>query len=207
MAKKKGRKSSRRTKRRRVSGDTSLAPAVVSGTRRRSKKRAAKKSRKRKRAKVGAVTGSNLGDVAVGAVLGAAVSYGVQKGVEKFAPGKENAAAIAKTAVGALTLVIGVAAKKKRPMVAGIGAGMMLQSGYKIAKSKGWINGMEEFISGVGAGNKDEMIIEMNGVTRNSTKFISGSSMVQPDIISGTEDSSSNAVYGTNQGTMPSIIS
>lgn len=202
MAKKRRRKTSSRRKTRRVSGDPSLAPSVVSGVRKRKKNKVYGKVRKHKRRVkgIGKVTGSDTGDMLLGLVLGAGAGIGAKILSDKFASGKGKIIAPIKILLGAA-----VAMKVKNPIARGAGMGFAAVGIMNAAKEFGMIQGMEEFIHGVGAGEKDTMLIEMNGVEYNSTKFISGTNDPQPSIVSGDEMSGDDGAVSGN--TMPSVVS
>ena len=200
-------KRSRRT-RRRVSGDPSLAPTVISGVRGKRKT----KSRRSKR-RVSGIAKNDTTGLLIGAVAGALVgklSNSLLSKVSDKIPGGQKTVEIIKVAGGAF-----MAIKSKNKMVQGAGIGLAAQGALGAAKEFGIISGMEEFIRGVGAGANDEMLIEMNGVDINSTRFISGSSMEQPSVIQGEDDGISGDDDGINGSDeiefggatpMPSII-
>lgn len=201
MAKRK-RKSATRRKRRRISGNPALAPTVISGTRRRSRKHTVygnvKKHRRRVKG-VGSITGNKMMDTLLGVGIGVGVGMGLDY-VSKKVPmlsGKEKILSGVKVIAGA-----GLGLKGKSPLMKGVGGGLAVQGAYSGAKSFGLISGMEEFIQGIGAGNNDEMLIEMNGVDLNSTRFIAGSNQEQPDVITGDGDSDSDSSFSG----MPSIV-
>lgn len=205
MAKK--RKLRSRRTRRRVSGDPSLAPTVISGVGRK------RKTKGRKRRRVSGIGKSDTGSLLIGAVAGALVgklSNTLLSKVSDKIPGGQKTVEIIKVAGGAF-----MAIKSKNKMVQGAGIGLAAQGALGAAKEFGIISGMEEFIRGVGAGAKDEMLIEMNGVDINSTRFISGSSMEQPSVIQGDDDgingddegmSGSDEIQYGGATPMPSII-
>ena len=212
MATKRKTKSRRRT-RRRVSGDPSLAPSVISGTRRRKKHTKVGVVRKhRRRVKgMGKITGSDSGDMLLGAIAGVGVGIGLNILAKKFSdkiPGGSKTVAIVKIAGGAV-----MAIKSKKKMLQGVGMGLAASGAMDAAKEFGIVSGMEEFIHGVGAGQKDEMLIEMNGVDINSTRLISGSDMNQPSVVSGDGDMNGDDMNGTDDGMngagssiMPSVV-
>lgn len=204
MATKRRRKTSSRRKHRRVSGDPSLAPAVVSGTRRRRSKHKAVVRKRRKRSRgMGAVTGSEGGDMLLGLALGVGTAVITRIAGKKFMPGKEKIIAGANTLIG-----IGAAVKGKKPMLKGFGMGMAAIGAYQGSQEFGLISGMEEFIHGIGAGEKDTMLIEMNGVDLNSTNIIQGTDVPLPSIVSG-DDISGDEMSGDGDSYasgMPSVV-
>lgn len=203
MATKRRRKTSSRRKNRRVSGDPSLAPAVVSGTRRRRSKSKAVARKRRKRSRgMGAITGSDSGDMLLGLGLGVGTAIVARIAGKKFLPGKEKIIAGANALIGAAAVI-----KGKKPMLKGFGMGMAAIGVYQSSQEFGLISGMEEFIHGIGANEKDTMLIEMNGVDLNSTNIIQGTDMPLPSIVSGDEMSgdemSGDEGYASG---MPSVV-
>lgn len=210
---KKGKTRSRRT-RRRVSGDTSLSPTVISGTRRKGKKHTKYGFvRSHARRVSGTAKKNEIVNTLIGTVAGALVGKLSDSLTKKFSdkiPGGQKTIEIVKVVGGGL-----LAIKSKNKMIKGAGIGLAAQGALGAAKEFGIISGMEEFITGVGAKNNDEMLIEMNGVDINSTRFISGSSMEQPAVIQGEDDAmngdddamsgSDEIQYGGNTP-MPSVV-
>lgn len=198
MAKRR-RKTAARKRRRRVNGNPSLAPTVISGVKRRKRHTVYGNVRKHKRRVkgVGSITGNKMMDTLLGVGIGVGIGVGVDMAVKKvaFLQGKEKLISGLKVAAGA-----GLGLKGKSPLMKAVGGGLAVQGAYSGAKSFGLISGMEDFITGVGAGEKDTMLIEMNGVDLNSTRFIAGSNMEQPDVITGQE----NGDYMS--GSMPSVV-
>lgn len=195
MAKKKRRSASRK-RRRRLSGDPSLAPSVISGTRRKTKRKT-----RRKRGKMGFVTGNELGDV----LLGFAGGFATAVGVNKLVPA-EYAKMKKYIGVGAGTLATIIGSTKKKPILLGFGLGLGAPGAMGIAQDAGLISGMDEFMSGIGMSKDDEMLIEMNGVEINDTNFMSGNqNMLNPSVIGNDNDKSE--VNATDRGGMPSIVS
>jgi hypothetical protein len=197
MAKRKhARRKTAKRRRRSISGNQAFAPAVVSGIRKRKKH-----SRKRhKRGKMGAITGNPIADMLLG------VAAGVIGGhlVEHFVPLNPKIQDGAKMAAG-----LGAVALSNDKFVQGLGAGLFANGLTTGSHNFGFIHGMREFMSGIGLPahdeGKDVMTIEMNGVDMNSTKFISGTELDQPTIISGDAQSPMNG-SGTEMH-MPSVVS
>ncbi len=193
MAKRR-RKAHSRRKHRRVSGDPSLAPSVVSGTRRRRRSKVKAKSHRRKRRSgMGAITGSDAGDMLLGLGLGLGAGIIADIAGSKFLPGKEKIIDGAKLLLGAAGAI-----KMKKPLQRGLSMGLAGQGAMKLAHDIGLVSGMEQFIHGIGDG-KDTMLIEMNGVDLNSTRIMNGSNQEQPPVVNGDGD-------GQTSGTMPSVV-
>jgi len=166
------RKTTHGKKRRRVSGN----PPVISGI--------GKRRRRRKKA-IGEITGSTVGDTLLGAATGAIVAVVINKAI----PGNDKMKAIGEMVVGAGAAVYG--AKKKKPFIAGIGAGMGIVGALGVGRSFGFIDGMDEIMSGigfteeiqgVGAGKEDTMLIEINGTGEDLERIVNGDN---PPVVSG----------------------
>lgn len=188
---KKRKVSRRRRTRRRVSGNPSFAPAVVSGAR-----RSKHVKRRRKRSKVGEITGSEGGDMLLGAVLG----VGAAAAIDKFSPLSAKMNDGLKVVVGGTLVVVG---GKKSPLAKGAGIGLAAAGVSSGLHTFGILKGVDDFMHGIGAGSKDELVIEMNGVDINSTKLIAGTNMELPSVVSGEESVSGN---GDMSGQMPSVV-
>lgn len=202
MAKKRRRAHSRR-KTRRMSGDPSLAPSVVSGTRRRRRNKVYGSVRKHRRRVKGmsGIMGGQTGDMLMGVALGVGLAVATRIAGKKFAAGKEKIVAGANAVIGAALVM-----KGKKQLMKGMGMGMVAIGVYQSGLEFGVISGMEEFIQGIGE-DKDTMLIEMNGVNTkelNSTNLM-GTEMQQPTSIVGHE-AAGDAEYlsGAN---MPSVVS
>ena len=190
MAKKaKRRKTSSRRKKRRVSGNQSFAPTVISGTRGKHGK-----SKKRRRKKVSGLTGSDTGDLLLGGIIG--VGIGVL--VDRFNPMDARIGDGVKILGGAA-----LALNSKDKMYQGVGLGLAANGVSTGVHNFGLVHGLDDMLHGLGISTpngKDTMLIEMNGVDVNSTKF-NGTSEDQPKIVSGDQQSPMNG------NGMPSIVS
>jgi len=176
-------KSAKRS-RRRVSGDQSFAPSIIGRI-----KRGGKKSRSRRRSKVGALDGAM--NTLLGVAAGVAVGILVDKLGDKFAP---NLSPKVKSLVKVGGGVALVAMKGNKAIVKGIGMGLAANGVTTAAKDFGILAGVDEFMSGIGAGS-DTMTIEMNGTPPNAGVFMNG----DEDQVNGEYMSGSN-------NTMPSVI-
>lgn len=195
MARRKSRRGKRRG--RRMSGNQSFAPSVISGTKR--KRRTYRPVRKHKRrSKIGAVDQTMQ--------MGGGVVLGVLTGLiaNAIAPEKMKGKILSagKTLAGA-----GIAyAGRKTPLAFGFGLGLGIQGATDASKDFGVVKGINEFMSGIGAGASDTMTIEMNGLEgtpENAGKLISGAGEPQqmPSVISG------DFMGNTNKSYIPSIVS
>ena len=201
------RKSGVKRKRRRISGNPSLAPSVISGTRRKKRRNTVYKSVRSHARRVkgmGKLTGSDAGDMLLGTLLGVGAGIALDVVVKKVSAlaGKEKIVSVAKTIIGAAG-----ALKMKKPLLKGMGLGLAAQGAYTGAQSFGVIQGMEEFMRGVGNNADDSMLIEMNGmddVNINSTNIIGGTNMPMPSVI-GNDDDDMSDDEGVS-GEMPSVI-
>lgn len=189
--KKSGRKS--RSKRRKLSGDQAFSPAIVSGIKR--------KKKRSKRSRIGAIDSEAI-KVIAGGIAGALAGYFAENLIPGNVSSKIKNAGI--LVAGAGTSVFGYN-KKNMPLLA-FGIGLSAGSAVSLAKDTGILKGMDSFIRGMGLGKEDSMLIEMNGVDLNSTKFISGDEQFNPDVISGYEDENGTKIMGT-ENPMPSVVS
>ena len=203
MAKKKAKKKKSGTRRRsrRMSGDQSFAPTVISGRRKHAKKG------KRRKKKIGALTGSETGDLILGGLMG--VVGGVI--VDRINPLDARIGDGAKILLGG-----GLAISSKDPLWKGVGLGIAANGLTTGSHNFGFTHGLDNMLQGMGIdtpGAKDSMLIEMNGMTDeeiqqeqmkgvdvNSTKFVRGTNMPQPKVITGE---SQNPMNGNG---MPSVI-
>ena len=151
------------------------------------------KKRSRRRGRVGAM------DSTVKTIGGALLGVGVGMLASRFAPEsmKGKMLSAAKTLVGAGIAYSG----RKNPLVLGIGIGIAANGATDAVKDFGILKGVEEFMSGIGAGG-DEMTIEMNGTPPNAGNLMSGAGEVQqmPSVIAGV------FMNGTSN-VLPGIIS
>lgn len=176
MKRKTSRKASRR-KSRRISGDQRLAPAVVSGMRR-------KKGKRKKSRKIGAMSSGSPVNTLLQVGAGAAVGIIADMIADKFAPSlNPKIKSVAKLGVGVALVVVG-----KKPVLRNIGIGLAINGGTSTAKDFGVIQATEEFIRGIGE-DSDTLRIEMNGTPENAGR-------IQGEEMSGTNYNSLPPVIG-----------
>lgn len=160
-----------RKHKRRVNG---LQPAIVSGHR--------MHHRKRRRKKVSGVTGSPIMD----AILG--VAAGTTTGIilDKVIPDSVDKKIVSgiKVVGGAAAAYMGI--KKNNHLLTGAGLGLTAQGLNSAAHDFGIIQGVEDFMSGIGLDKgSDAMLIEMNG----TEEIMSGNEMgaTNVPVVSGSE--------------------
>jgi hypothetical protein len=198
MAKKKKRSHKRR---RRVG--SSNQPSVVSGTRRRKHKTYGTVRKHRRRVKgMGKITGSESGDLILGAIAG--VAAGIM--IDKITPASvsEKIRDAIKIAGGAGAAYMG--SKKKSSIMTGLGLGLAANGISTGVKTFGILQGIEDFMHGIGAGG-DSMLIEMNGIDNDNGTNINGPNQDTP-VISGPQDSYMNGDGNDGMGDsdMPNVI-
>ena len=179
--------------RRKVSGNQSFAPAVVSGTRKHKRKRSRKRSHK-----MGAVTGSETGDMILGLIAGVATGVIIDKVTDKQFPDVDKRIISGVETLGGGALVVA----GKGAFAKSFGAGLAGTGLRNAAHDFGIIQGMEQFIQGIGQEKDDVLLIEMNGVDLNSTKMVAGNQEMAPPVVSG----SAQRVYGS-ENNLPPVVS
>jgi len=195
MATKKRVHKKKSTGKKRRRGIRGVNPPVISGVR---------KNKRRRAKKMGEITGSTAGDALLGTAVGA-IGTAI---VNKYIPVNDKAKALVETAVGLGTVYYGV--KKKKPFVAGVGAGMAIVGGLGVGKSFGLIEGMDdimagigftEVMEGVGQGKEDTMVIEIQGTgDLENQNFLNGNN---PPVVSGGNEI--NSPYDGMNGQPPVI--
>ena len=185
------RKSSRR-KSRRIAGNQSFAPSVISGTGKRKRRTYHPVKKHKRRSRIGAV------DNTVKTIGGVLLGVGIGMVADKFAPEsvKGKMLSAAKTLIGAGVAYTG----RKNALALGIGLGLAANGATDAAKDFGIIKGIDEFMKGIGAGSDDTMKIEMNGVPENAGKIMGGKTNQMPSVISGQ-------FMGNANQEIPSIVS
>ena len=186
MAKKRTVKRAKHRKHhRRISGNQ---PAVVSGIR-----------RKRRKRKMSGITGNDMMDVVLGSLVGAAVSVVY----EKMAPiqnAKVKHGVQALLGIGAIYM----GEKKKNSLLLGVGAGITAEALHSVAQDFGVIQGVHDFMAGMGLTKPDELLISMNGTMADQPAIVSGG---MHDIMNGTQNIMNGPLdYTPMNGDMPSVV-